>query len=251
MVNFAPVINNPSTMKATKEMNAPKWIAYYRVSTKRQGLGLEAQRVRVEAAAVEAGAVIVAEVEEKESGKESSRPGLNKAMAQARKAGAVVVVAKHDRLSRDLGFASELVFKSGIRFNILNLPPEAMSDPLLFGVYFGMAMREAQSISERTTAALQALKAKGVKLGRPNAAESITPEMTAAATEARRRKAAENPNNVASANEIRRYLNTGGKPTLQAIADHLTAEGYYTSRGVFHTPKSVSLLCKANNITLK
>lgn len=205
----------------------------------------------MEAAAAEAGAVIVAEVEEKESGKESSRPGLNKAMAQARKAGAVVVVAKHDRLSRDLGFASELVFKSGIRFNILNLPPEAMSDPLLFGVYFGMAMREAQLISERTTAALQALKAKGVKLGRPNAAESITPEMTAAATEARRRKAAENPNNVASANEIRRYLNTGGKPTLQAIADYLTAEGYYTSRGVFHTPKSVSLLCKANNITLK
>lgn len=238
-------------MKATNETTAPKWIAYYRVSTKRQGLGLEAQRARVEAAAAEAGAVIVAEVEEKESGKESSRPGLNKAMAQARKAGAVVVAAKHDRLSRDLGFASELVFKSGIRFNILNLPPEAMTDPLLFGVYFGMAMREAQLISERTTAALAALKAKGVKLGRPDAATSITPEMTAAATEARKRKAAENPNNVASANEIRRYLNAGGCPKLQAIANHLTDKGFYTSRGVFHTAKSVSLLCKANGIALK
>lgn len=251
MINFAPVIKHSPTMKATNETNTPKWIAYYRVSTKRQGLGLEAQRARVEAAATEAGAVIVGEIEEKESGKECSRPGLNKAMAQARRAGATVVVAKHDRLSRDLGFASELVFKTDVRFSILNLPPEAMTDPLLFGVYFGMAMREAQLISERTAAALAALKAKGVKLGRPNAAESITPEMTAAASEARKRKAAENPNNVASANEIRRYLDAGGRRTLQAIADHLTENGYYTSRGVFHTPKSISLLCKANNITLK
>lgn len=119
-----------------------------------------------------------------------------------------------------------------------------MTDPLLFGVYFGMAMREAQLISERTTAALQALKAKGVKLGRPDAAESITPEMTAAATEARKRKAAENPNNVASANEIRRYLNAGGRRTLQAISDHLTENGYYTSRGVFHTPKVLAYFAK-------
>lgn len=238
-------------MNATKETTAPKWIAYYRVSTKRQGLGLEAQRARVRAAALEAGAEIVGEVEEKESGKECSRPGLNKAMAQARREGAVIAVAKHDRLSRDLAYASYLVFNSGLRFNILNLPPEAMTDPLLFGVYFGMAMREAQLISERTKAALAALKAKGVKLGRPDAATSITPEMITAATEARKRRAAENANNVASANEIRRYLNAGGCPKLQAIAAHLTENGFYTSRGVFHTAKSVSLLCRANGITRK
>lgn len=72
-------------MKATNETTAPKWIAYYRVSTKRQGLGLEAQRARVEAAA-EAGAVIVDEVEQKESRKDdTNRPGLKKAMALTRK----------------------------------------------------------------------------------------------------------------------------------------------------------------------
>lgn len=238
-------------MKATNETTAPKWIAYYRVSTKRQSLGLEAQRARVEAAAADAGAVIIGEIEEKESGKECNRPGLNKAMAMARKTGATVVVAKHDRLTRDAAFAILTVFKSGVKFNILNLPPQAMENHIVFNVYFGMAAEEAKMISERTKAALAAAKAKGVKLGRPDAANSITPEMTAAATEARRKKAAENPNNVASANEIRRYLNAGGSPKLQAIANHLTAEGYYTSRGVFHTPKSVSLLCKANNITLK
>lgn len=237
-------------MKATNTTptaSPTKWVAYYRVSTKRQGLGLEAQRARVQAAADEHGATIVAEIEEKESGKECNRPQLNKALAEARKHGATIAVAKHDRLSRDLSFAADLVFKSGINFAILNLPDEAMTDPLLFGVYFGMAMREAQLISERTTAALAALKAKGVKLGRPNAAESITPDMRAAAAEVNRRKANENPNNIAAANEIRRYLHDHTNPKergLQRIADHLTAGGYYTARGVYHTAKSVDLLCK-------
>lgn len=287
-------------MKATKniptnEATAPKWVAYYRVSTKKQGLGLEAQRARVEAAAAEAGANIVMEIEEKESGKECSRPGLNKALAEARKHGAIVCVAKHDRLSRDLSFAAELVFNSGLQFNILSLPPEATTSQLLFGVYFGLAAEEAKLISERTSAALQALKAKGVKLGCPASVEMqvmrehfaeqvrkenpgmdekevmkqvkiITinnvdyqnlviiccpKEMRAAADEAKRRKAAENPKNVAAANEIRRYLreHTDRKERgLQRIADHLTAGGYYTSRGVFHTAKSVDLLCKRYDI---
>lgn len=238
-------------MKATgnnRNSEAAQWVAYYRVSTKRQGLGLEAQRARVEAAAAETGATIIAEVEEKESGKDDNRQGLKKAMAEAKRAGAFVVVAKHDRLSRDLGFASELIFKSGVKFVILNMPQEATSDPLLFGVYFGMAQREAQLISERTKAALAALKAKGVQLGRPNAKDSITPEMVSAASEARRRKAEENPNNVAAANEIRRYLDAGGKRTLTAIAEHLNANGFYTSRGVFHNAKSVALLCRARGI---
>lgn len=226
---------------------APKWVAYYRVSTKRQGLGIDAQRARVHAAAAESGAEIIAEIEEKESGKEKNRPELNRALAEARRHGATIVVAKHDRLSRDLSFAAELVFKSGLKFEILNLAPEAMTDPLMFGVYFGLAAREAQLISERTKAALAALSAKGVKLGRPDAAKSITPGMRAAAAEVNRRKANENPNNVASANEIRRYLaahTDRRERSLQSIADHLTASGYYTSRGVYHTAKSVDLLCK-------
>lgn len=238
--------NNP-----TNEATAPKWVAYYRVSTKKQGLGLEAQRARVEAAAAEAGANIVMEIEEKESGKECSRPGLNKALAEARRNGAIVVVAKHDRLSRDLAFATDLVFKSGVKFNILNLSPEALQSYVVFAAYYSLAAEEAKLISERTTAALQALKAKGVKLGRPDAATSITDEMRAAADEAKRRKADENPNNVAAANEIRRYLreHTDRKERgLQKIADHLTAGGYYTSRGVFHTAKSVDLLCKRYEI---
>ena len=101
----------------------------------------------------------ISEIEEKESGKECNRPELNKALAEARRHGATIAVAKHDRLSRDLSFAAELVFKSGVKFEILNLPPEAMTDKLLFGVYFGLAAQEAQMISDRTKSALAALKA--------------------------------------------------------------------------------------------
>lgn len=227
-------------MKATAKNTAAKWIAYYRVSTKKQGLGLEAQSARVHKAAAESGATIIAEIEEKESGKENDRPGLNKAMAAARKEKAAIVVAKHDRLSRNLSFASHLVFESGIKFIILNMPHDAIENSLIFAVYYGFAQHEAQQISERTKAALQALKAKGAKLGNP---ANFTDEDRAKGRAVHSRKADENVNNIASANEIRRYLADGGNHTLQAIADHLTANGLYTSRGVYHTRQSVSLLC--------
>lgn len=236
----------------TTTNNAPKWIAYYRVSTKRQSLGLDAQRERVLTAAREHGATVIAEVEEKESGRECQRPGLNRAMALARKYNATLVVAKADRLSRDLAYATIVVHKSGINVLALNLPPEASTDYLLFGVYFGLAAQECKLISDRTKAALAALKAKGVKLGRPDAEKYITRDMVNKATAARVRNAQENPNNVASVNEIRRYLNDkSNKRTLQAIADHLTENGFYTSRGVFHTTKSVDLLCKRYNLNRK
>lgn len=236
-------------MTTTNNTTSTKWIAYYRVSTRKQGLGLQAQQARVLQASQEMGATIIAEVEEKESGKECDRPGLNRAIALARKHNATLVVAKHDRLSRDLAYSAELVFKSGLSFNILNLPVEAMTDPLLFGVYYGLADKEARMISERTKEALAKLKAQGKKLGNPKGADSITPEMVVSATQARIRKADENPNNIASANEIKRFIATG-KKSLREIAKHLTDTGYYTSRGLFHTAKSVQLLCQRYAIAL-
>lgn len=228
----------------TAQTSPTKWIAYYRVSTRKQSLGLEAQRSRVLQAAQEMGATIIDEIQEKESGKECDRPGLNKAMMLARKHGTVIVVAKHDRLSRDISFAAYLVFKSGVKFNVLNLPAEALTDPLMFGVYYGLADKEARLTSERTKAALAVKKAQGVKLGNPNGATALlTDEAKARATESKKRKADENPNNVSSANEIRRFI-ANGKQSLRAIAKHLTQGGYYTSTGREHTAKSIQLLCK-------
>lgn len=223
-------------METTKKI-----IAYYRVSTKRQGLGLDAQKTIVEAYAQEQGATIIDEVVEKESGKECDRPGLNLAIAKARKNRAALVVAKADRLSRDISFAGQIIFHSNLNVVALNMPKEAMTDALMFGVYFGLAQQEAKMISERTKAALAALKAKGVKLGRPDA--EVTPEMREAAAKARKEAADSNPANLAAANELRNYFaEVEGKRNLSAAARHLNEMQLYTPRGVFHDAKSVKLL---------
>lgn len=228
----------------TESNASEKWVAYYRVSTSRQGLGLEAQKAKVEAAAVSAGAEIIAEFSEKESGKDNDRVELSKAIMKANTQKAKVVVAKYDRLSRNLTFASSLVFESGTKFLILDMPAEAMENTLLFGVYFGLASHEAKLISERTKAALAKLKAQGVKLGRPDGKTAITDEMREAAAKAITRKAEENPNNVAASNEIRRYLGEGNKKNYLSIARHLYNLGIKTARGKEHTAQSVKLLCQ-------
>lgn len=223
-----------------------KIIAYYRVSTKKQGLGLDAQRNLVQQYAEQAGATVIEEFEEKESGKECDRPTLNLAMATARKHRATLVVAKADRLSRDLSYAAQVFFKSGINVIALNLPEEAMSDRLMFGVYFGLAEQEAKLISQRTKAALAALKAKGVKLGRPDA--EITPEMRQAAATARRQNADNHPANLAASAELRRFFDGATKRNLSAAARHLNEKQLYTPRGVFHDAKSVKLLIQRYDI---
>lgn len=217
-----------------------KIVAYYRVSTKKQGLGLEAQRALVEQYAAEHNAVIVEEVEEKESGKECDRPGLNLAMATARRHRAALVVAKADRLSRDLSFAAQVFFHSGLNVVALNLPAEALTDALLFGVYFGLAQKEAALISTRTRQALAALKAQGIKLGAPDA--HFTQEMREAAAQARKSAADNNPANLAAAAELRRYFDGATKRNLSAAARHLNEMQLYTPRGVFHDAKSVKNL---------
>lgn len=229
-------------MKATKTTipTSNKIVAYYRVSTKRQGLGLEAQRAALVAYSQANNLEIVEEVEEKESGTELNRPGLNFAMATARRHRAALVVAKADRLSRDLSFAAAVCFNSGLNVVALNMPEEAMADRLLFGVYFGLAAQEAKLISDRTKAALAALKAKGVKLGRPNA--EITSEMRAAAAKARKEAADNNENNLKAAAELRRYFDGATKRNLSAAARHLNELQLYTPRGVFQDAKSVKLL---------
>lgn len=225
-------------MKTTAHKPTNAIVAYYRVSTKKQSLGLTAQRNAVEAYAVANNLTIVEAIEEKESGKECDRPGLSLAMATARKNKATLVVAKADRLSRDLAFATYCFFKSGVTIKALNLPAEATDNALLFGVYFGLAHQEAKMISERTKAALAELKAKGVKLGRPNA--EITPEMVKNAAKVRKENADTDTANLAASAELKRYFAANpGKRNLSRAAQHLNDMQIYTRRGLFHTAQSV------------
>jgi len=150
-------------------------IAYLRVSTARQGesgLGLEAQRTKVEAMAAERGAVVVAEYVEVESGRKADRPQLAAALAEARKRRAVVAVAKLDRIARDAEFVLRLSREAEANgmagFWFADLPDvdaTTSAGRMVLTVMASVAEFEARRISERTREALAAAKARGVKLG--------------------------------------------------------------------------------------
>lgn len=150
-------------------------IAYYRVSTQKQGrsgLGLDAQRAAVEAFAQAEGFTIVTEYHEVETGKGSDalerRPYLAEALKEAKKKKAAIVVAKLDRLSRDVAFIAGLMAQR-VPFVVANLGTNA--DPFMLHIYAALAEQERRMISDRTKVALAGAKARGVKLGNQEQAD--------------------------------------------------------------------------------
>jgi len=150
-------------------------VAYYRVSTERQGqsgLGLEAQRAKVEAMAAERRAEVAAEFVEVESGRKVDRPELAKALAEARRLGAAVAVAKLDRIARDaelvlrLSREAEANGMAGFLFcDLPDIDATTAAGRMVLSVMASVAEFEGRRISERTKEALAAAKARGVQLG--------------------------------------------------------------------------------------
>jgi DNA invertase Pin-like site-specific DNA recombinase len=150
-------------------------VAYTRVSTAEQGrsgLGLEAQRAAIEAFAAREQITVSAWFAETQSGKRvsdtlSERPQLCAALAASKAAGGTVLVSKLDRLSRDVCFISTLMVQK-VPFLVAELGADV--DPFMLHLFAALAEKERAMISQRTKAALAALKARGVKLGpkRPN-----------------------------------------------------------------------------------
>jgi DNA invertase Pin-like site-specific DNA recombinase len=141
-----------------------KFVAYYRVSTQKQGrsgLGLSAQQEAVDSYLNGGNWKIVAAFTEIESGKKADRPELDKALAACRLHRATLVIAKLDRLARNAAFLLGLR-DSGIDFVAADMPN---ANRLTVGIMAMVAEDEAQRISERTKAALAAAKKRGVKLG--------------------------------------------------------------------------------------
>jgi DNA invertase Pin-like site-specific DNA recombinase len=142
-----------------------KWVAYYRVSTDRQGesgLGLEAQKAAVATYLNGGRWTLLAEYTEIESGKrDDNRPQLAAAMAQCEMTGATLCIAKLDRLSRDAHFLLGLQ-KSGVEFVCADMPE---ANKLTIGLLAVVAQHEREQISARTKAALAAAKARGTILG--------------------------------------------------------------------------------------
>ena len=139
-----------------------RYIAYLRVSTQRQGrsgLGLEAQRSAVAAHAH--GATILREFVEVESGKRQDRPQLEAALRECKLTGAMLLVAKLDRLARNVEFTARLM-NSGVEFVAADMPS---ANRLTIHILAAMAEHEREMISQRTRAALGAAKRRGRKLG--------------------------------------------------------------------------------------
>ena len=149
-------------------------VAYYRVSTQRQGrsgLGLEAQRTAVARFAEAEGITLLSESTEVETGKGADaldrRPQLTAALATARQARCPVLVAKLDRLSRDVAFIAGLMAQR-VPFVVAELGVDA--DPFMLHLYAALAEKERRQISERTRSALASRKLQGTKLGNPTSA---------------------------------------------------------------------------------
>jgi DNA invertase Pin-like site-specific DNA recombinase len=145
-------------------MATGKWISYLRVSTARQGrsgLGLEAQRDAVAGFLNGGSWSLIAEVVEVESGKRSDRPKLAEALRLCRMHGATLVIAKLDRLARDVAFIAPLM-KTGVDFVAVDFP---QANRLTIHILAAVAEHEAEAASTRTKDALARAKARGTKLG--------------------------------------------------------------------------------------
>lgn len=220
-----------------------KFITYYRVSTQRQGesgLGLEAQQAAVEA--FTRGVGVAASYTEIESGKRADRPQLAAAIEHAKRVGARLLVAKLDRLARNVAFTSRLM-EDGVKFTACDNPG---ATELVIHILAAVAQNEARQISERTKAALEAAKRRGVQLGGYRGTLPANVDIDAARAAALVKSRG---NAIEHANRVKPMLDAFKAQGLSAtaIADALTKARVPTSRGstVWQTVQVQRLLARA------
>ena len=202
-----------------------KFVSYYRVSTARQGqsgLGLDGQRAAVDGYVAGRGGVI-GEYVEIESGKNNDRPQLTAALAMAKAAGATLLIAKLDRLGRNVHFISGLL-ESAVEVCAADNPNANRMMMQMFAVF---AEEEGRAISERTKAALAAAKARGTLLGMANPKVRASMDRAVSASVATRTGKADTF--AANIRPLIERLRSGGA-SLRQIAAELNARGIKTAR---------------------
>ena len=202
------------------------YIAYLRQSTMKQqisGLGVEAQREIIHSHVKNKS--ILAEYIETESGKKSNRPQLLAALAMCRKTNSILIVAKLDRLSRNVAFTSKLL-ESDVEIVFCDFP---QANRLILHIISSIAEYEAGLISQRTKQSLQAKKARGIKLGKSENLMRKHQEAIANSSRTNKAKADNNPNNM-RAIALLRSLTMQGK-SLSEMTDLLNEQGFVTSKG--------------------
>jgi DNA invertase Pin-like site-specific DNA recombinase len=220
-----------------------RFVAYERVSTKRQGasgLGLEAQRKAIDDFVASRAAEVIGRFTEVESGKLADRPELTKALHLAKVTGATLLIAKLDRLSRNAAFLLTLR-DSGVRFVAADMPE---ANDLTVGIMALVAEQEREAISRRTREALAAARARGVKLGNPNGAAALRRAGRGGAP----LRAAIARNADRHAEDLRAVvedIRAGGATTLRAIAAEMNGRGILTRRGGrWHVSTVMNLLMR-------
>ena len=223
-------------------MEEIKYVAYYRVSTKKQkrsGLGLESQKAIVEHFAEKDKATIVKEYIETESGKEIiNRPELQQAINFCLNNNCFLVVAKLDRLSRDVEHIFQLKKKLGKFFISCDLPN---TDSLTLSIFAGIAQRERELISIRTKAALKAKKKRGAKLGK---VKNFSTEGRKLGSQKTAERARQNPNNKRALSLIIRCRNEG--MSYEKIANELNKNSFRTANGKPYFHSTVRMLYHRN-----
>jgi DNA invertase Pin-like site-specific DNA recombinase len=206
-----------------------KFVAYYRVSTAKQGasgLGLEAQQESVRSYLNGGKWQLIAELTEVESGKNADRPKLLEALRLCRTRRATLIIAKLDRLARNVNFISNLM-EAGIEFTAVDFPT---ANRLTVHILAAVAEHEAAMISARTKAALAAAKARGVKLGGDRGGVIVQqgPKGRAASAVVRRAKARKRASDIVPAIEAAK---ASGATSLREIASYLNERGEAAPRG--------------------
>jgi DNA invertase Pin-like site-specific DNA recombinase len=207
-----------------------KYISYLRVSTKKQGksgLGLEAQRAIIEHFAKMDGAVIEREFIETESGKDTiNRQYLKEAIELCNTGNYTLIVAKLDRLSRDVKDTFEILEQLKGKLISCDIPTQnGQMDSFMLSIFAGLAQRERELISIRTRQALQAKKARGIKLGKP---ENFTNSTRALGRQSLSEKAGNNRNIKLAVALVRKCKNES--KSLAEIAQELNESGFRTSQ---------------------
>ena len=219
------------------------YVAYLRQSTKKQeisGLGIEAQREIIQKFLGQEKPV--AEYVETESGKKTDRPKLAEALALCRKTKSTLIVAKLDRLSRNVAFTSKLL-ESDVEIKFCDFPE---ANRLVLHIIASIAEYEAGLISQRTKQSLKAKKARGIQLGKP---ENLTNNLDRAIDNSKRviqNKAKNNPNNKRAVAMLKVLVEQ--ELSLSEMARRLNEEGFITSQGKKFTAWQVSVLIKRYNL---
>lgn len=205
-----------------------KYIAYFRVSTQKQGrsgLGLEAQRTSVRRF-LSQGDNLLAEYTDIESGKRDERPNMLKAIEECKKEGAILLIAKLDRLSRNASFIFALR-DSRINFKCCDMPN---ANSVTIGIMAVLAQDERERISQRTKDALAELKRKGKRLGTP---KNLTQEAREKGLRIRKENAIKNENNRKATAMIIAMRQQG--KSFYAITKELNDLGFKTRmNSIFH-----------------